>query len=152
MPGILLSGPAGSGKSQAAREILRESTEPAVAADFQSIVAALLLQERLPNGKYPPRPDWILPLAEYVRLAVIQVATARGLNVVATNSDGGPARRASLLDRLKDQRLPDSPNAVERIIDPGFDVVRARLADESGELSDPCSSAISRWYSRLNRG
>ena len=152
MPGLLLSGPAGGGKSQAAREILRESTEPTVAADFQSIVAALLLQERGPDGKYPPRPEWILPLAEYVRLAVINVATARGLNVIATNSDGGPARRASLLDRLKDQRLPDSPNAVERIIDPGRDVVEARLADQvTGELSDDCNEAVNRWYGRLSR-
>ena len=53
MPSILISGPAGSAKSQLARDLLREATEPTVAADFQSIVAALLLQERGPDGKYP---------------------------------------------------------------------------------------------------
>ena len=41
MPGILLSGPAGGGKSQAARDLLRAASEPTVAADFQAIVAAL---------------------------------------------------------------------------------------------------------------
>ena len=43
MPGILISGPAGGAKSQLARGLLREATEPTVQADFQSIVVALLL-------------------------------------------------------------------------------------------------------------
>ena len=67
MANVLISGPAGSGKSAAARRLLREASEPTVAADFQSIVAAVLLQERGPDGKYPLRPDYVLPLAEYVR-------------------------------------------------------------------------------------
>ena len=42
MAGILLSGPAGGGKSQLSRDLIREATEPTVQADFQSIVVALL--------------------------------------------------------------------------------------------------------------
>ena len=146
MPSILISGPAGSAKSQLARDLLREATEPTVAADFQSIVAALLLQERGPDGKFPPRPDWILPLAEYVRQAIITGATARGLDVVGTNSDGDPVRRASLLHRL-------GAGSTERIIEPdgGYSVVAARLADEAGELSADCAQALSRWYGRVGR-
>ena len=146
MPGILLSGPAGADKSSQARRLLREATEPAIQADFQSIVVALLGLERLPNGKYPIRPAFILPLAEYVRLAIVTGAQAREIFTIITNSDGDPVRRAALLQRLGD-------GAIERVIDPGFDVVRARLADEvSGELSDPCAGAIHRWYGRYDRG
>ena len=46
MPNLLLSGPAGSGKSQEARRVLEASTEPMVAADFQTLLAALTLLER----------------------------------------------------------------------------------------------------------
>ena len=146
MAGILLSGPAGGGKSQLARELLRAATEPTVAADFQAIVAALLLQERGPDGKYPLRPDYVLPLAEYVRQSIISGANTRDLNIVATNSDGDPARRAYLLTLL-------GSDSSERLVDPGRDVVIARLADTvSGELSDDCGQAIDRWYGRVNRG
>ena len=33
-----------------------------------------------------------------------------------------------------------------RTIDPGEDVVRARLADDDGNLSAECARAIGRWY------
>ena len=145
MPGILLSGPAGGGKSQLSRDLIREATEPAIQADFQSIVVALLGLVRLPNGLYPIRPDFILPLAEYVRQAVITGAQAREIFTIITNSDGNPARRATLLQWLGN-------GAIERVLDPGFDVVRTRLADEvTGELSGPCAGAINRWYGRLSR-
>ena len=146
MPNILLSGPAGGGKSGLARELLRASTEPTVAADFQAIVAALLLQERGPDGRYPLRPDYVLPLAEYVRRSILSGANTRDLNIVATNSDGDPARRTYLLSLLGE-------GATERIVDPGRDVVIARLADTvTGELSDDCGKAIGRWFERVNRG
>ena len=148
MAGILLSGPAGGGKSQAARRLLLKATEPTIAADFQSIVAALLLQKRGSDGKYPARPAWILPLAEYVRQAVITGATRRGIAIVATNSDGAPPRREAFLARLREE----GAEATERVIDPGRDVVVDRLANEKGKLSEQCSAAVDRWYLRLNRG
>ena len=144
MPSILLSGPAGAGKSQVAGDLLRESSEPTIAADFQSIVAALLLLERGRGGKYPVRPDWVLPITEYTRQAVISGANSRGLTIIATTSDGSAERRKALLSRL-------GPGATERIVDPGEAVVRARLSDEDGELSGECSRAVARWYTRLSR-
>ena len=63
--------------------------------------------------------------------------------MIATNSDGDLARRAQLLSQL-------GPGATERIVDPGRDVVAARLSDpETGELSEACDSAIGRWYGRV---
>ena len=142
MPGLLLSGPAGSDKSSESRRLLRTATGPAIQADFQSIVVALLGLVRGADGTFPLRPTWVLPLAEYVRQAVITGAQAREIFTIITNSDGDPVRRAALLERL-------GPGATERILDPGRDVVEARLSDEFGELSDPCASAINRWYGRL---
>lgn len=143
MPSVLLSGPAGAGKSQMARRLIAEADRPMVAADFQSIVVALLQLRRGPDGRYPIRPEWVLPMAEHIRREVIDAAVARDIDVVATNSDGDPDRRGALLKRL-------GPGATERIVDPGEDVVKARLADaETGELEPECAAAIGRWHGRL---
>ena len=140
IPNQLISGPAGAGKSLAAREMLAAATGPMVAADFQAILAALTLLERLPNGRYPNRNPaqaaWLLPLTEAIRQTVITIATEREIGVVATNSDGSPERRAFLLSRL-------GPGAVETIIDPGISVVTDRLAVD-GALSEDCGNAVKR--------
>jgi hypothetical protein len=144
MPNLLISGPAGAGKTEEARRLLQASTEPMVAADFQTLLAALTLLERQPDGRYPQRREsqasWLLPLTEYLRMAIIGAAQTRGVGVVTTNSDGSPERRALLLSRL-------GPGAVERVNDPGIDIVTERLSVE-GTLSDPCRDAINRWYGR----
>lgn len=138
---LLISGPAGASKSGLAREKLAETEGPAVAADFQAIVAALLLLRRDPEtGKYPERPEWVLPLAEHVRREVIDAARSRDVRVVATNSDGAPDRRRFLIERL-------GPGALEEVIDPGEQVCRARLSGRTGKLSKACEGAIRRWYS-----
>ena len=116
-----------------------------VAADFQSLYAALLLLERLPNGRYPERnpavASYMIPLAEAVRQAVVTFAGERGIDLVATNSDGSPARRGYLLSRL-------GPSSIETILDPGLSVVTERLTGPDGVLSGQCSQAIDRWYLR----
>ena len=115
-----------------------------VAADFQTILAALTLLERMPDGRYPQRREsqasWLLPLTEYLRMAIVGAAQERGVGVVTTNSDGSPERRALLLSRL-------GPGATEIVVDPGFNVVAERLSVE-GTLDPDCRGAIGRWYSR----
>ena len=142
MPSILLSGPAGANKSALARRLLAESTELAAIADFQLVYRALTDIERGRDGRYPLRDDRLLPLTEYVRRAIIAGATDRDIRVIATNSDGDPARRSFLLGQL-------GKGATERIVDPGEDIVAARLSDpETGILSPECKSAIGRWFGR----
>ena len=142
MASILISGPAGASKSALAKKLLAE-LPLAIAADFQSIYAALALVERDPSGRYPLRDARLLPIVEYVRRAIITGAVARQIDVIATNSDGDPARRSFLVSSL-------GPGAVEKVVDPGIEVVSARLADPlTGELEDECAGAIARWYTRV---
>ena len=161
MVNILLSGPAGSGKSQRARELLAEIEGLAVVVDFQAIYVALTGDVRDASGRYPLRQDQLLPLVEYLRRAAITVAVERGIGVVATNSDGDPERRSLLLASLA---TAAGVKAVERIIDPGRQVVEDRLSDEVDEvdddgkkrrvrrLSSECKKATGRWYDRRGRG
>ena len=146
MPSQLISGPAGAGKSQEAKRIRDAAAGPTVVADFQSVVVALLQQERGPDGKYPLRPDWVLPLAEYVRRAIVTGARAREIDVILTNSDGDPERRRFLREILGPGDHP------EIIVDPGEEVVARRLAGRSGKLSGACKSAVNRWYGRIRLG
>ena len=142
MASILLSGPAGGAKSQLAVELIKNGTGPTITADFQSLVVAMLALRRGPDGRYPIRPEWILPLAEYTRAAMVTGAINREIDVIFTNSDGNPERRDFLLTKL-------GPGATERIVDPGIDVVKARLADSiTGDLEPECEQAIGRWYGR----
>ena len=141
MAGLLISGPAGGGKSALARQILLETGQGLI-VDFQSIYASMLLLNRLPDGRYPEREaqhDFLLPLAEYTRRAMISGAVTRGLYIIATNSDGDLGRRLALLDLI---------GGDERIVDPGIEVVRQRLTI-NGTFSDQCQQAINRWYMRL---
>lgn len=143
MANILLSGPAGASKSAAARQIISDDPGLVVQADFQSIHVAISGAVRGPDGRYPVRDGRLNPLTEFLRRATITAAVARGIRVVATNSDGDPTRRAFLLEQLGE-------GAEERIIDPGREVVRARLADSiTGELGSECANAVERWYSRI---
>ena len=145
MPGVLLSGPAGAGKSQAARELLASLHVPGVIVDFQSLYAALLQLERNPDGRYPERlasDVHVLAIAEYLRRSAITAARRAELFAIVTNSDGAPTRRAALLSEM-------GPGAVEQVIDPGEDVVTQRLSGRTGKLSTQCKQAVGRWYGRI---
>ena len=143
MPSILLSGPAGAAKSALALELLQEWSGPVVLIDFQSLVAALTGVVRGPDGRYPLRDERLLPIVEYLRRAALTAARNRDIDAIVTNSDGDPTRRALLLDELGE-------GATERVVDPGRQVVTARLADAAtGTLSPECTSAVARWYGRL---
>ena len=147
MPGLLLSGPAGGGKTGAALAELLDRTAPAVIIDFQQIYAALLGIKRNPEtGRFPERLDadaYALALAEYVRLSTIRAAREQEIDVIATNSDGDGRRRQFLLGLL-------GPGSTERVIDPGIEVVTQRLTvGVNFEPSEQCRKAINRWYGRL---
>ena len=144
MPNLLLSGPAGAGKSQLAIQLRDEFGEPVAIADFQALYAAIAGAVRGEDGRYPERDLRFLPLVEYTRQVVMTAAQQRDMAVIATNSDGDPERRRFLLERL-------GPGATERVVDPGRDVVEARLTDPvTGQLSPDCRQAIGRWYERLS--
>ena len=141
---MLLSGPAGSGKSQEARRLLAAASAPTVMIEFQQIYAGLLGIDRLPNGRYParrPQDSFVLPMAEYARLSIITGAIKQDLDIVLTNSDGDADRRAFLLGRL-------GPGATERVINPGIEVVTERLSVQ-GTLDPQCRDAIQRWFGRI---
>lgn len=146
MPGnLLLSGPAGAGKSQLAQQLVEDAANPTVTVGFQEIYALLLGIRRQPNGRYPerrPEDDWVMPMAEYMRRVAITRAVQADLSVIATNSDGSPERRRELLRIL-------GADSTEQILDPGENVVRARLSDPvTGGLSRQCETALNRWYRR----
>ena len=145
MPGILLSGPAGAGKSRRARLLLLSLGLTGILVDFQSIYASLLGIERGPNGRYPPRllqDSYALPLVERMRLAIIAFIIQQELTPIVTNSDGNKQRRQFLLSRM-------GGGATEVVVDPGISVVRQRLAEPDGTITDQCEEAINRWYGRL---
>ena len=141
---VLISGPAGGGKSDVVRrevDLLKASGTPAVAIEFQALYAALTGDVRDPDtGRYPDRDPDLLPLVEYTRRAAITGATQKQITVVASNSDGDPVRRSFLLALL-------GIGARELVVDPGRAVVEARLAID-GDLSGECSAAVNRWYRR----
>ena len=139
MPNLLISGPAGGGKSAASRQARDAMPGAAVILDFQSIYSALSGDVRGPDGRYPVRDNpALLPITEFARQSLARAAREREIGVVMTNSDGAAKRRAYLLELL-------GPGAVERVIDPGREVVAARLAVD-GALSPQCEAAIGRWY------
>ena len=141
MAGLLISGPAGAGKSQRARQALGETPGPAVLVEFQELYATLLGIERLPSGRYPERLEsdaYIMPLVEYTRRAIITAARERDITPIVTNSDGLQERRTALLGYL-------GPGSREVVVDPGRAIVEEALSIDD-ELSEQCDKAIRRWY------
>ena len=143
---MLISGPAGGGKSQRA---LQELGIGKVLADFSGLYNAVTATKRDPvTGRFPVRrqaQESVLPLVEQLRRETIRRATRLGFDVVATNSSGDPVIRRRLLQLL-------GPGAKEVVIDPGREVVEERLKVKStGILGEECGKAVGRWYDRINR-
>ena len=142
----IIAGPAGAGKSQRARVLLRELRDAGLqpfAADVQSLLAALLLLERLPDGRYPERLDdqqYALAMVGYLRTTLIRQALENDQPTIATISEKpGSTRYTSLLALFGGQ-------AKEEIIDPGIDVIVERLSGPDGTISDQCAEAADRYY------
>ena len=148
MANTLISGPSGAGKSKLARELLAQVQGQGAIVDFQGLYSACLLLRRDPEtGRYPerdPADAHLLALAEYVRKAMISGAREMDIEIIATNSDGSPARREYLRGLL-------GAGAVETVLDPGRAVVEERLS-VNGVLSQQCGQAVDRWYERLPNG
>ena len=148
MPSILISGPAGGGKTQAALATLGTTGRNAILADFSSTYNAITGTKRNPDGLFPIRrqaDEVFLPLTEQLRRETIIRGRRLGFDVVATNSSGDPAIRRRLLELL-------GPGAREVVIDPGREVVEERLKVKSTQvLGSECQKAIGRWYDRINR-
>ena len=138
----LLEGPAGSGKSQLARD-MKLAGQVDLLADVTSLWAAVGVYERDPlTGKYPVRLDTdpALDAALYLQTTVVRYGLSNGLRVAATTSRRGQVPRwQSIADEY-------STMLIVQTIDPGRAVVEQRLSDADGVLSDECEKAISRWY------
>ena len=132
---IPVVGPAGAGKSQ---HIERERRAGNVVIDFTRLWAALTGATRGDDGKYPERTadDPTLALVSAVKGFALSQAVERELDGFVTSSGRGDVER---LERLTGQQAV--------IIDPGREVVEARLVDDSTRyLSDECARALARWY------
>ena len=137
----LIQGPAGGAKSQLARELL-DAGEVDVQVDATSLWAALVGAVRGPDGRYPTREDDDpgLPVALYMMPVAVRRSLEDGRSVVVSTSRAGQEARWRAV--AEDAGASFSV----RTVDPGEDVVRARLAEADGNLSAECDRAIRRWY------
>ena len=138
----LIQGPAGSGKSQVAADML-EAGEVEVLLDVTAIWAALSGARRGPDGKFPVRSedDPALGAALYLQAVGARFALEQGARVALTTSRRGTEARWAEVARAAGVQFNT------RTVDPGRDIVVARLSDpETGVLSGPCAQAIDRWY------
>ena len=135
MPLQILAGPAGSGKSQIIADEIRPGM---VLIDFTAFYVALSGVVRGADGRYPPRivGDPIIPIVAAVREFALQQAVRRELPGFVTTAS-----------RSEVSRLEELVGSLARVIDPGEDVVRARLAGPDG-VSPECEDALARWYLR----
>lgn len=142
MPLYLIQGPAGAGKSAVTRSLL-ESGEIDVVADITGLWAAFGQVVRGPDGRFPERDalDPALELAQRIQATAATRALESGHNVAVTTS------RPDQVERW--QEVADAAGEELRVqtVNPGEEVVRARLADSAtGILSDACDNAVRRWF------
>lgn len=134
---FLLEGPAGSGKSQLARDMKRAG-QVDLLADTTRLWAAVGDYDR----PYPVRDDDdpALGAALYLQTIIVGYALDRSLRVAVTTS------RRGQIDRWAGIAAEHGAGFSLATVDPGIEVVRARLAEPDGSLSNDCAKAISRWY------
>lgn len=145
---LLVQGPAGGGKSQLVAEFL-ESGLIDLVSDITMLWVALKGVTRDADGRFPVREDSdpALDAARYLQPVLVRFALELGARVAVTTS------RRNQVERWQTLAYSIDVDFSVRTVDPGEDVVRARLADPvTGELSDPCARAIRRWYGELSRG
>ena len=133
----IVRGPAGAGKSG---YIEKERRPGDLLIDYTAIYVALSGVTRGPDGKYPIREghDPLLGIVSAIKLYAIAEASRRELGGFVTTSSSAPGE----IERLR--RLGADGEVVT--LDPGEQIVRARLADDDGELSEQCRLALARWY------
>ena len=140
---ILVEGPAGSGKSQLAGEML-SSGEVQILADTTALWAAVGGHERDPaTGKYPVRSadDPALHAARYLQTTTVAFGLREGFNTVVTTSQRGQAGRWAAM------AAEHGATFSVRTIDMDEQSVIARLADpETGILDPECEAAIGIWF------
>ena len=130
---------------------MREEGEVDVVSDVTRLWAALGGYERGPDGRYPVRADDdpALTTALYVQAVAVRRALREGAAVAVTTSRAGQASRWQALAGQVEVEFSVEVSFEVRTVDPGEDVVRARLADpDTGELSPECEKAVRRWYPR----
>ena len=138
---VLVSGPAGSNKSSYVQEML-DAGEVDVVLDVTQVWAATTGAQRGPDGKFPERDadDPGLHLARYVQTVGAAFALRQGYRTAVTTSQAGQVGRWAAM------AAEHGAEFSSRVIDPGEDVVRKRLAGPDGTLSDECEQALSRWF------
>ncbi len=138
MPGVLISGPAGGGKSGVAHELLLEAgAEPTVLADFQEIYVAVSGVERGPDGRYPLRRPELLPVVQYLKNAAISTAVRNRLRVLVTNSDGSDEVRLRILSHLYAGRIPRDSELVEIVNESRFRPLAEVLRERYPDVAEP---------------
>ena len=137
----LVEGPAGGGKS-GVTALMLAAGEIDVLADVTQLWVALSGAVRGADGRYPVRldDDTALALARYLQAAAVRQGLQDGADVAVTTSRRGQQNKWSAM------ALDAGTDFFYRTVDPGRDVVEARLSDEDGQLSEACDQAIRRWY------
>ena len=138
---FLIQGPAGAGKSQVVDEML-EAGEVDLVADSTLLWVAVSGVRRGPDGRYPVRPltDPSKLTALYLKTVTARFGLSEGFSVAVT------ASARNIEEKWRQVADVFAASLRVRTVDPGEDVVRARLSEPDGKLSDPCAKAIRRWH------
>ena len=137
----LIQGPAGSGKSQLAADLL-QSGAVRVLLDITALWAAMSGARRGPDGKYPLRlaDDPALAAAFYTQFVIARWALREGHDVAVTTS------RRNQQEVWRQLAADAGADFSVQTVDPGRAVVEDRLREPDGSLSEECQRAIERWY------